>query len=441
MAQRHASYNERRRESRQQYRKYLSSTLHWREFTFPRPVGPLFKVQDSQRTQKRHYPAHTLKPTLRSRAAFYKNYVSRDHLDEPTATLDSFSLPKKKLLLYTWNIETFIGVGKYEQFQSIVKSLPLGIYCLQETKSKSSDILRYPFLHCYLSGTQSDPHAGVGFAIPTPLLPIVHDFHPWDARLAVLILNTRPYKLALFSVYAPSQLSDPTQDQIRKEQFWQQLHHLFSHYSSQFIPVLMGDFNARLAPNYTQSLPELFGSTIFAHDLDEEAYPTTNLFHLTDFLSSNELSVVSTMRSRPPSLLVAYQDIVADPPPPTAPTLDSYAVLDHIICRQEHRHIFRSIRSHPSISLPWHHRHFLLSASLRLPSFRSPRRPLPPPKLDFSLSSSKLKYQANLLTHASVPTVSSSEPRFDVFSGWLLPGSAFRFFLKPCRLGSIFCLS
>ena len=44
MAQRHATFNERRRESRQQYRKYLSSTLHWREFTFPRPVGPLFKV-------------------------------------------------------------------------------------------------------------------------------------------------------------------------------------------------------------------------------------------------------------------------------------------------------------------------------------------------------------------------------------------------------------
>ena len=196
MTQRHESFNERRRESRLQYRKYLSSTLNWREFTFPRPVGPLFKVQDSQRTQKRHYPSHTLKPTRRSRASFYKNYVACDHLDEPTAALDSFSLPKKKLLLYSWNIETFIGVGKYEQFQSLVKSLPLGIYCLQETKSKNSDILRYPYLHYYLSGIQSDPHAGVGFAIPTPLLPIVMTFirgiHALQSLFSTLVHTNLP---------------------------------------------------------------------------------------------------------------------------------------------------------------------------------------------------------------------------------------------------------
>ena len=163
-----------------------------------------------------------------------------------------------------------------------------------------------------------------------------------------------------------------------------------------------------------------------APDLDEDLYPTTNLFHLTDFLSSNELSVVSTMRSRPPSLLVTYQDIVANPPPPSAPTLDSYAVLDHIICRQEHRHIFRSIRSHPSISLPWHHRRFLLSASLRLPSFRSPRCPPPAPKLDFSLPSSKLLFQSTLLAQSDFPTATTSEFPFDV-PRWFLPRPAFCF--------------
>ena len=408
MAQRHDSFNERRQENRLRYRKYIASTLHWREFTFPRPVGPLFKVQDSQRTQRRHYPSHTHKPTLRSRASFFKNYVSKDRLDEPIATLDTFSLPNKKLLLYSWNIETFTGVGKYEQFQSIVTSLPLGFYCLQETKSQNSDVLRYPFLHYYPSGAPSDPHAGVGFAIPTPLLSIVRDFHPWDSRLAVLILNTRPYKISLFTNYAPSQLSDLAQDQKRKDKLWHQLHQLFNHYSSQYIPVLMGDFNARLAPNFTKSLPDLFGSMTFARDIDEDSYPSTNLFHLTEFMSSNELSAVSTMRPRPPGLLVTYQDIVAGPPPPTSPTLDSYAVLDRVICHQEHRSLFRSIRSHTSVALPWRRRRFLISASIRLPSFRAPRRIAPPPKLDFSLTSSKLSFQSQLLLQSDFPSITPS---------------------------------
>ena len=134
-------------------------------------------------------------------------FLKKDRLDESIATLDIFSLPIKKLLLYSWNIETF-----NEQFQSIVKSLPLGFYCLRKIKSQNSDILQYPFLYYYLSGAPSDPHAGIGFAIPTPLLPIMHDFHPWDSRLAILILNTRPYKTALFTIYTPSQLSDLTQD-------------------------------------------------------------------------------------------------------------------------------------------------------------------------------------------------------------------------------------
>ena len=144
----------------------------------------------------------------------------------------------------------------------------------------------------------------------------------------------------------------------------------------------MGDFNARLNPNFTKSLPDLFGSMTFAHDIDEDSYPSTNLFHLTKFMSSSELSAISTMRPRPPGLLVTYQDIVAAPPPPTFSTLDSYAVLDYVICRQEHRFFFRSIRSHTSVALPWHHRYFLISASPHWIFL------LLPPSFPFSLSCS-----------------------------------------------------
>ena len=319
MAQRRESFNERRRESRLQYRKYLSSTLNWREFTFPRPVGPLFKVQDSQRTQKRHYPSHTLKPTLRSRASFYKNYVACDHLDEPTATLDSFSLPKRSSFY-------ILGTSKHSlALENMNNSNHLSNPChwvATAFRKPRVKILTFFAIHIFttifLALNRTRARA---LALPFPHLffrlsmTFTRGIHALQSLFSTLVHTNLPCSQSM-----PLANTDPTQDQLRKEHFWQQLHRLFSQYSSQYIPVLMGDFNARLSPNFTQSLPDLFGPAIFAPDLDEDLYPSANLFHLTDFQSSNELSVVSTMRSRPPSLLVTYQDIVANPPPPSAPT-------------------------------------------------------------------------------------------------------------------------
>ena len=60
-------------------------------------------------------------------------------------------------------------------------------------------------------------------------------------------------------------------------------------------------------------------------------------------------------------------------PPYTNPTLDSYATLDHILCRIEHQKLFRSIPSLPHMSLPWFHRHCLLPTKFQLPYFLSPK--------------------------------------------------------------------
>ena len=69
-------------------------------------------------------------------------------------------------------------------------------------------LLKLSHTHIYFSGSSDDPHAGVAFAMPTPLLPIVYDFHPWNSRISVLILNTRLHRVALFSIYAPSTIQD-----------------------------------------------------------------------------------------------------------------------------------------------------------------------------------------------------------------------------------------
>eukprot|EP00435_Cladocopium_sp_Y103_P034618 s736_g9.t1 len=167
----------------------------------------------------------------------------------------------------------------------------------------------------------------------------------------------------------------------------------------------MGDFNTRLYSNQLDGLQDHIGNTIFSSTIDDDILPTTNLSFMTDFLQDNDFCVVSSMRPRPPSKLVTYLDITSDPPPPSHPTLDTYAVLDHVLCRNEHRSLFRSILSLPHIHLPWHHRHFLQAATIQLPFFRRPRPPPPAPKRDFSLLSAKLQYQSTALEAFHLPSL------------------------------------
>lgn len=160
----------------------------------------------------------------------------------------------------------------------------------------------------------------------------------------------------------------------------------------------MGDFNARLYSNFLDGLHDHIGAAIFAPEIDEDSYPHTNLSFLTEFLISNELSIVSTMRPRPPSQLITCSEIASDPPPFTRPTLDTYAVLDRFIARTEHRHLFLDILSHPHIHLPWHHRRFLLSAQLRLQQFVPQNKSTSQPRLSFTSPEHKIAYQKGCLS-------------------------------------------
>jgi hypothetical protein len=125
--------------------------------TLPIPLGPAYKVQVSSISQKRSYPPHFLSHTTSSRSNFFKTYITRDQLDEPPARLDNFSTPNRKLQLYSWNIATFIGTGKYSRFQEVILKLSQGFFCLQEAKATHTDIIKLSHTHIYLGQTTVPP--------------------------------------------------------------------------------------------------------------------------------------------------------------------------------------------------------------------------------------------------------------------------------------------
>ena len=177
-----------------------------------------------------------------------------------------------------------------ENFSSSSRRYPplkVGIYALQETKSTQTDCLKFPKVHFYFSGSSQDPHAGVGFAIPTPLIPLVYDFHPWSSRIAVLILNTRPLRTALFSIYAPSQTQDSTFDHQRKTQFWNNLRTVYQTYSAEYTVIMMGTSTLDCTRTWSRDSRNTLGTPCSAPvSMTNSRTPTTFTFFLIFFLKT-----------------------------------------------------------------------------------------------------------------------------------------------------------
>ena len=182
-----------------------------------------------------------------------------------------------------------------------------------------------------------------------------------------MVLNTRPLPLALFSIYAPSQVQDIDLDQTRKEKFWTTLREVCAHYSSRYVPILLGDFNSRLYTNQTVGLNDHIGSSTFAATLEDERMEGNNLQYLLEFVTDHNLCLPSTMRPRPANKIITYAGITDEPADRLVPTISTFATLDHIVARIEDKSMFRTISSKPEVNLPWFHRHFLLLAQVKFP--------------------------------------------------------------------------
>ena len=136
----------------------------------------------------------------------------------------------------------------------------------------------------------------------------------------------------------------------------------------------MGDFNTRLYTNHIARLGRRIGPVLLA-DLE-----TNNLTHIIEFLVQHDVSIISSMRPRPPSKLVTYREIADLTHNPFHPNVDNFAVLDHVLAPFQYRTLFRSIHSNPSIRLPWFNRYYVLTANFTCPDFVAKHKPAAPPQ-------------------------------------------------------------
>ena len=96
------------------------------------------------------------------------------------------------------------------------------------------------------SASNKDKHAGVGFIISPKLRPFIMNFTSHSSSIASIKLRSQPRPIQLFSIYAPSMLSDSVLDLQRKEEFWQQAHNIIEQTPSAIIKIIAGDLNVRM---------------------------------------------------------------------------------------------------------------------------------------------------------------------------------------------------
>ena len=398
LARRLHQFRQSRRDPRRHYRQWISSVLESGKFTLARPRPPRKRVNNSPAQLRRAYQSLKQAPTIGSRATLFKEYVLTSLLDLPQRRLN-WRPASNRLNFVTWNIETLIGLGKYETLASFV----IDILMLQETKPTSSNEIISQGGKYLLSGTPTEPSAGVGFYVSPRCLPLVQDFLPFSGRLAALILRTQPLPTVLITVYAPSMLQDPHDDRVRKNMFWDSLPTLFDLLPSPAIFCLAGDFNARVQTDSLEEYSEYVGPAVFPHEgtLD----PDSNYGKMLDFLIQHDYSLVSSLHSRPSSRIITYKEISASSSANhNSPSTSDFAAIDHVLVSRRHCRNILSTSSKFEWKLPWFHRHFPIYCVMTFDRFLPPKRPkvlkTPVPQTD----ADRIKYKEIILASPLLST-------------------------------------
>ena len=402
LARRLHQFRQSRRDSRRHYRQWISSVLESGKFTLARPRPPRKRVNNSPAQLRRAYQSLKQAPTVGSRATLFEEYVSTSLLDLPQRRLN-WRPANNRLSFVTWNIETLIGLGKYETLASFVKSRDIDILMLQETKSTSSNEITSHGGKYLLSGTPTEPSAGVGFYVSPRCLPVVQDFLPFSGRLAALILRTQPLPTVLITVYAPSMLQDPHDDRVRKKLFWDSLPTIFDVLPSPAIYCLAGDFNARVQTDSLQEYSEYVGPAVFPHfgTLD----PDSNYGKMLDFLIQHDYSRASSLHSRPSSRIITYKEISASPSANhNSPSTSDFAAIDHVLISRRHCHNILSTSSKFEWKPPWFHRHFPVHCVMTFDKFLPPKRPTVPKTSVPQTDADKIKYKEIILASPLLST-------------------------------------
>ena len=152
---------------------------------------------------------------------------------------------RNKIKVGTWNVRTLYQAGKLENVIQEMRRLDINIFGLCETRWTNSGSMQIDDYKIIYSG--GDKHEkGVGIILDKERSKSLMGYWAISDRVLLVKLKGHPFNISIIQAYAPTSAS--TEDDI--EAFYETLEKAKDQCKSQYIIIMMGDFNARVGKQH-----------------------------------------------------------------------------------------------------------------------------------------------------------------------------------------------
>ncbi|XP_030756972.1 craniofacial development protein 2-like [Sitophilus oryzae] len=247
----------------------------------------------------------------------------------------------------TWNIKTLYKTGKLTTVAIEMRRMGIEVLGLSEVRWPNAGECNSDNVVLYYSGCQNGEHQhGVGIMIKKELKQYVANFVPYNERMMLIQLRTKPINTNLIQVYAPT--ADSDEETIEK--FYSDLNELTKKLKKHEINVIMGDFNAKVGKGRIENTVGGFG----LGDRNERGE------RLIEFCQEKDLVIANTFYELPPRRLYTW----------TSPRSSKEKIIrnqiDFICVNRRFRNSIESAKTYPGADADTDHELLVANVKVRL---------------------------------------------------------------------------
>lgn len=158
----------------------------------------------------------------------------------------------------------------------------MSIAALQEIRWTGKGQMKINDYIVYYKGTDYGHHFGTGFAFHKNYESCVREFNPISERICIIRLRTKPKKICLINIHAPTENSD----EVDKDEFYEEVTRIYDRVPENVIKIMLGDANAKIGKEL------MFVPTIGLKSVHEEINDNGQI--IISFAASRSLVVSST---------------------------------------------------------------------------------------------------------------------------------------------------
>ncbi|CAH2108374.1 unnamed protein product [Euphydryas editha] len=251
----------------------------------------------------------------------------------------------KNIKLGTWNVRGMITKVKKEIIDQEQTNYQLDILALTESHMRGSGFYETPCGHTiYYSGPENESRNGVALSVSDRVNKAVIGYNPVSDRIMTVKLNTKPCRMHLIVVYAPTSSSS----EADIDTFYRLLEDTIKLVPNRDIMILLGDLNAKVGSTENEDhLREIVGR----YGLGERNERGEMWLQ---FCVENSLTITNTCFQQHPRRLYTW----------VMPGDRARNQIDYIAISKRWRSSIRSVRTYPGAYCGSDHR--LLVATMRI---------------------------------------------------------------------------